>query len=925
MPRGLARFFPIRPGEGLITLLMFLYIFGVLTFYYILKPLKDGLFLANYPSSDLPYPNFLAAIIAGTVATLIFKLGRRLSAIRLLTATNLAIVGTLCCFFLAIGRETQVMPYVFFVYVSIVSVLSTAQFWLIASYIYDNQQAKRLYGLLGAGAIAGALAGSFVPGVLSKRWNLTTETMLLLCIAICLVLIVLSNLAWRIRRPEAEMKTDPRRHREPRESFQDLTRMVFGSRHLYLMALLVFLTLIASQIADWQIKDALYSKFKFLSSAQRKEEITAFLGQFYLVTNVLGITLQLLVTGFIVRRFGIGVTILFLPSGLFLASLGVLVAPSLITTLTADGVDAVFRYSINRAGFELLYMPLSATIRKRLKLFIDVFIDRFGRFVAALILLGFTKTYFPMALRVRGTAVVALLLTGISIVVCLKLRKSYVNSFRQQLTRSDVDLTDVDRYVTDTASVQLLMGALDSPQERQILYSLRLLQSVRGTDLSPQLLPLLRHASPIVRAEAVRTLKALPGDHLREVEPLLQDSSDEVRVAAVEYVCTLDPANAAARLQSLMEHESTDVRLSAVRWAADRSEASFRPSLEFVRGLLALEGPIRTQARAAAAQLAARLPHSESLAVIKELLEDPEPKVVGSVARAAARAGHLELIFQVLPMLQQRNLRREAREALIMFGSRATGTLGDVLADPHAPLALRREIPWVLGRIPTQTSANILLDNLNVEDPLLKYRVVKALNRLHDFKPELPGRNPRIADRIFAETKGYYQALALRQALVPGNGPHPTSLLGRALRERLDQNLEIIFRLLGLEYPQKDIYWAYTAIKAARSDRRGAAIEFLDNVLQKNLKSIILPLLEESSADLIIERTSHIFGIQSRGREESLLLILELPDTWLKACALHEIGEKRLTALTHVCQRFSTDGEPLIHETAEWALKRVST
>src|SRR5262249_53156661 len=79
---------PTRPGEGFITSLMFAYIFGVLCFYYIVKPLKDGLFLANSPSADLPYPNFITALFAGTLATLVFKLGRRVSAIMLLTATN---------------------------------------------------------------------------------------------------------------------------------------------------------------------------------------------------------------------------------------------------------------------------------------------------------------------------------------------------------------------------------------------------------------------------------------------------------------------------------------------------------------------------------------------------------------------------------------------------------------------------------------------------------------------------------------------------------------------------------------------------------------------------------------------------------------------------------------------------------------------
>jgi AAA family ATP:ADP antiporter len=143
----------------------------------------------------------------------------------------------------------------------------------------------------------------------------------------------------------------------------------------------------------------------------------------------------------------------------------------------------------------------------------------------------------------------------------------------------------------------------------------------------------------------------------------------------------------------------------------------------------------------------------------------------------------------------------------------------------------------------------------------------------------------------------------------------------RALKERLDQNLELIFRLLGLQYPQKDIYFAYTALRGNRGERRGAAIEFLDNLLQKDLKAVILPLLEERSAERLIDRASTLFGIEAKSRGEALRLILEQSDAWLKACALHEVGERRVTELAGHCSRLAGDTDPIVRETAHWALR----
>jgi len=278
----------------------------------------------------------------------------------------------------------------------------------------------------------------------------------------------------------------------------------------------------------------------------------------------------------------------------------------------------------------------------------------------------------------------------------------------------------------------------------------------------------------------------------------------------------------------------------------------------------------------------------------------------------------------VVALLTNRHLRYAARDALVAYGARVTGTLGDILSDPESDIALRREIPWALARIPTERSADVLVDNLDAEDPALKYRVVKALNRLHEQHPELPHPRPVIAEHIQAQTRAYYEALVLWQSFRPTDSNNGARLLARALKERLDQNLELIFRLLGLQYPQRDIYFAYTALQGNRSDRRGAAIEFLDTLLHSDMKALILPLLEEGSTQQLIDRAISTFGIEAKEPEEALRLILEQPDAWLKACALHEVGDRRLVALREIVERLTRDAEPLVRETAEWALTRTA-
>jgi len=915
-----AKKLPINPGERSITLLMFFYIFGVMGFYYILKPLRSGLFLKNFPAHDLPYAYFLTAFLAGMLAALMFKLSRRTPTIFLLTCTNIAIIATLIYFHWAMGRDISYLPYFYYVYVQIVSALGISQFWLLAGLIYDQRQSKRIYPLLGAGAMGGAMAGSLIAGFLSGK--VSPPSILLVCIGISLSLILLSHAAWRHRRLTIEPLSHRSRFDDSREPLTALFRLVYSSRHLILITLLVFLTLIASQIADWQVNATVQDVFRDLPKEQQEAAINTLFGWFYFTVNLIGIVLQFTVTRFVLRRLGVEASILFLPAGLFFTSLGVLAAPVLWTTILSFGSSSVFRHSINRVGMEVLYLPLSPEVRKKVKVFIDVFVDRFGRAVAGVIILAITN-FYNMIPGLRITATVIILISGLSIFLCLLLRKSYVGLFREKLSHHEVDLSEFKRYVTDPRLINLLVQSLDSQQERQILYSLRLLQAVRGFDFSDQLLPLLKHESEAVREEALRTLFALEGDYTKQALDLVADGSKSVRYAAIDYYCRYNPGKTRERIDRLLDDKNLDIRISAALWTVDVLDNVYRPSPDIIQSLLSFHEPQMAEAKVAAAGLAALLPAAESVPFLRSLMKDNDLEVVGAAALAAGASGHKELLDDLLPKLTRADTRGTARQALLRMGPSIIRPLADILGDERQEMNLRREIPWLLGRMETQRSFYSLVDNLDHGDLQLRYQVLKALNRLKDRNPALIRPSATIADRIIQETKFYCRTLALLQSLEPGNGIE-MKLIRKTLHERLEQELEMIFRLLGLRHAQQDIHSVYTALKSTRADKRASAVEFLDIILNKNLKPVLLPLLEEKSIERLLELSSRTFGIYVVSHNEALRQILRQQDTWLKACALYVVGTSAIRDLADDCQRLLDAREPLLREMAEWAWKRCS-
>jgi len=436
---------------------------------------------------------------------------------------------------------------------------------------------------------------------------------------------------------------------------------------------------------------------------------------------------------------------------------------------------------------------------------------------------------------------------------------------------------------------------------------------------------LLRHQSPLIREEAARTLSALPGDYCREAEELLADTSDRVRAAAIEYICSGTPGDPSGRVDALLQKGDMGVRIATARWLAGNPQVHYVPAPMLVEELRNESGPHSAGARAAAAFLGGRLPAALSVSFLRRELNAPEPEVVRAAAKAAAGSGHIDLVYDLARLLKNRRHRAAAREALVAYGPRIVGTLGDLLGDQKADSQVRREIPWVLGRVVTMPSCEVLLGRLDDSDRFIRYRSVKALNRMREQNPDLPPFRPVIDARIFAETREFYEALVACQSLEEPSGRRSTTLLIKSLKERMDQNLELIFRLLGLQYPMRDIYSAYSAFRGTRYARRTAAIEFLDSLLRQDLRALILPLLEESSPERLVELGMHNFDLRPGRPEEALRTILEQNDEWLAACALYEAGSTHQTRLENVCRKFIDDDRPIVHETAAWAVQQLSS
>ena len=115
------------------------------------------------------------------------------------------------------------------------------------------------------------------------------------------------------------------------------------------------------------------------------------------------------------------------------------------------------------------------------------------------------------------------------------------------------------------------------------------------------------------------------------------------------------------------------------------------------------------------------------------------------------------------------------------------------------------------------------------------------------------------------------------------------------LESRLKNTLQRVFYLLGLKYSPRDMRETYDALQRNSADDHAAAIEFLDSVLNRELKRVLLPLVDDTAQ--LSDRGLDLFGIPRKTPETALRELIHSGDAWLVCCAIAAAADLKLRSL----------------------------
>lgn len=902
----LRKSFDLREGEYAKAILMFVYIFLIITSVLILKPTVTSLFLTNFGVEELPIAFLLVAIFAAVFATIyihylkIYTLNKIIKSTLILSNITFLILWIAMQF----GIFLDSSIYFFYVWVAIFALLSTSQFWIFANLLFNYREAKRLFGFIGSGAIAGGIFGGYLVSVLAN-WvgsiNLVLISIFLLSFCIPIV-----NYLWNKFVPS---ETNHIQHKKQIWHFSNHpVSLIRQSRHLTYLAVIVGLSVIVAKFIDFQFSAIAYREFA------NEDELTVFFGFWFSTMNIVSLLVQIFVTRRAVGVFGVGTSLFFLPSGIFLGAIALLINPAVWSAVFLKLSDGSLKQSINKSSMELLALPIPVEIKNQTKSFIDIFVDSAATGLGGIILIIMTSG-FDLPIEYISIATIFLIL--IWFYVASKVREEYLRTFKLKVEQN---LDQPKKFDFENESVLSgIISVLKSGTEDQILEILRMTKQIQNDHLLEAIAGHLTSSSTSIRLETLRNLYFYKSqNYSNKVTLMLEDDSEAIRIEACQYLFEHNPLNSIELLSGYLYHSNIKVRNAALVSLAIETVGN-QDLKEILNISLVVKQRIIELAKIDPAEdqvlqncaIVKTIGHahlSEHYNYLISMTNDESNEVANEAIISMGRTTEPSFVNLIIAKLSSKKAASASITALTNYGILVHEELIKLLLDSDNELGIRKNLIRVIGEIGNQKSVQVLLNILDDEDYRLRTDSLITLNSLKIKFPYLEFDWRRIEKNLYEEVKIEAETIQvlfvqnnielseIRSQNIPNKNPLIESRrrLIQLLNQRQNSGLERIFRLLGLKYPPDDLINIFHGIQRNELDIQINAIEFLDNLLdESSLKKIILLIIESTIMNSISDEFIRKIGKKIPSEYECYEILLNRNDIELAITTLNVISKSR--------------------------------
>ncbi len=904
----LRNLFDIHPDEykafGWASALMFLILSSQILF----ANFADTAFIKRFGVEYLPEMFVIDAVFVFFAMDLVRALVGKYSPMTLLTRILVifAIIEILCRFLILLDFSL-LYPVMFLLRLQIDGVILII-FWNICNDIFDTRQAKRIFPLITAGGILGRVLGSFSTDFLTRTTNI--NNLLLISAGLLFLAAVASERVGRLFPPPmAAPRTrapEKKGWSSPIAGVKEMSLLAKGSLLFMLLAAIRILPNVIGPLFDYQYSVILAHTFP------SEEALAQFYGTFRGVLNVITFVVLMFV-GKVHTRVGIPNSLLFRPGNYFLVFALLLFRFDIVIGVYGRISISVITTTLHNPANNIMINLFPDEFRAKIRPFLQM-VSRAGSLLGSLILLGL-KAFIPTSYF----SIFGLLFAAPWILVTWRLRRNYSSFLLESLLDKQVDLrelaeVDLTVLVQDQKTLnRLLKGLRDEKgeaatlcarilseahypklgeailsviREKELQVRVELFNLLRPEDarpLVPRLVEIAETAPPWFLVHLVRAVGRLaPSENIDFLMRECEADQKAVQAEAIVGLYRTEKADEAYSLLSqMLESRDPEDVLIALTTLAQTGEAKLT---ERVRTILGKEIDPRIQAKALEALGAVEAPERNEK--IMPWLGSPEPEV----RRAAVSAIDLDT--------------EEAVE-------RAIEMLGDESPDVRAA-ALERISQIDKEAVPA------LLKGLTSPNRVLKDGILRLLERL-----EVKGME--FSEFITREIRSAYENIRAIESLKSLAETPALGLLIRHLKDKNDDAIFTVFRILEVQGEGNKMRVIYRGLKGATREKANA-LETLEDSLHPSLSRVLIPLLEEGSAEDKLKLAQKQFGINGARSADPLAILagfLESGDSTTQICALYVIGRERMEGLTENVQALKSYPDQAVQESVREALDRI--
>ena len=407
----------VEPNELKATALSFLWVFLVMSAWYILRPVRDSL-SSDWTDEELSWlwtSTFLFSAIAVSIYGAVIS---RVRFNRIVPGVYLFFALSFAAFYVAGATLSgnDIVNRVYYVWTSVFGLFHLSVFWTFMSGLYNKKQAERLFGVIAVGATTGAIAGpafvsAFADNIGSLNMLIVSATLLLAPVPIMATLTKLRSSALGNPDLSGDLLRDNHLGVNPFSGFAQFVR----SPYLLWIGLFILLYVCMSTFLYYEIRKPLGDLAQV-----RRSQIWANID---LAVNILAAVTALFATSRLTTKFGMPKTLAFVPALMVVAWTVVAANPAALTIFVVQVIRRAGNYAITRPAREMLFTLVDSETRYKAKPVIDTVVYRGGDVVTAWFYTALTTT---VGLGLVGIATVGAVIAALWAVVGIFLGRIYV-------------------------------------------------------------------------------------------------------------------------------------------------------------------------------------------------------------------------------------------------------------------------------------------------------------------------------------------------------------------------------------------------------------------------------------------------------------------------------------------------------------------